>query len=283
MSLTLQRAQKSISGQSDHVVIPVYDENPTRRRAVVTWSLVALNVIFFLLSPARSPVLGSASEVQACKQQAFFLRYGAIPTEVVHDRALGTTVKPIDQTCATVPADYHKQPILSIFTSMFIHGGWIHLLGNMLFLVIFGNNVEDRLGRFRYLIFYLGIGFISAYAFSFTRASSLQPLVGASGAIAGVLGAYLILFPKVKVTGLVSFLFFFPLRMPAWVVLGLWFVLQAVFARGGGVSDGSVAYLVHVFGFLMGLLYIVTIGKRFRRPPPQTPTSRPPQHYSRYG
>jgi membrane associated rhomboid family serine protease len=144
--------------------------------------------------------------------------------------------------------------VLSVLTAIFVHAGWLHLLGNMLFLAVFGNNVEDRFRRLPYLIFYLACGYIAAYGFAIVHPSSTAPLVGASGAIAGVLGAYLALFPKARVWSLVPFLFFIPLRIPAWIVLGLWFVLQWAYSVGGVAGSGGVAYVAHVFGFLAGLL-----------------------------
>jgi membrane associated rhomboid family serine protease len=138
----------------------------------------------------------------------------------------------------------------------------------MLFLFIFGNNVEDRMGRLGYLLFYLLCGYVAAYGFAFTDPSSTAPLIGASGAIAGVLGAYLWLYPRAKVVSLVPFLFFLPLPLPAWMVLGSWFLLQAVYANGAGVGDGNVAYMAHVVGFTVGLLLtMLYIGDRRERPP----------------
>jgi membrane associated rhomboid family serine protease len=134
----------------------------------------------------------------------------------------------------------------------------------MLFLYIFGNNIEDRFGRLRFLGFYLVAGFVAAYGFSLFNASSTDTLVGASGAIAGVLGAYLLLFPRAKVLSLLPFLFFIPVRLPAWLVLGSWFLLQYFYATGSGMSDGAgVAYVAHVVGFLFGAL--VGYGVRRRR------------------
>jgi membrane associated rhomboid family serine protease len=254
------------------VVIPVYDENPTRRRPYVTWALIAANVVVFLLSPvARGPLVGEASTAQLCSQQAYFLRWGAIPRELTSNRQLpytyGGAAGP--QQCFQVAPDYRKQPLLSALTTVFVHGGWLHLLGNMLFLWVFGNNVEDRFGRIGFLLFYLAVGFLSTYAFALTSPSSEQPLVGASGAISGVLGAYLVLFPRARVLGLVSFLFFLPLRLPAWLVLGFYFVLQAVYAYGVGLTGGTeVAYLVHVVGFVLGVAVVVLLGRRLRPPPP---------------
>ena len=178
-----------------------------------------------------------------------------MPIELTHNRPLPYTYGPAagEGQCFQVRPDYDKRPWLSSITSIFVHGGWAHLLGNMLFLWVFGNNVEDRFGRLRFLLFYLLVGVLATYVYAFARPDATEPLVGASGAISGVLGAYLLLFPRAKVLGLVSFLFFFPLRLPAWVVLGFYFVLQAFYAYGVGMAGGgAVAYLVHVVGFALG-------------------------------
>ncbi|HZD74872.1 MAG TPA: rhomboid family intramembrane serine protease, partial [Actinomycetota bacterium] len=164
-----------------------------------------------------------------------------------------------------------KIPALSVLYAMFLHGSWLHILGNMLFLWVFGNNVEDRLGRLRYLFFYLLCGYVATYGFAFSDPNSSTTLVGASGAIAGVLGAYLVLFPRTRVTSLVPFLLFLPARLPAWVVLGSWFVLQYFYAAGASVGTGaSVAYLAHVVGFIAGIVLIILLGGMSprRRPPP---------------
>jgi membrane associated rhomboid family serine protease len=150
---------------------------------------------------------------------------------------------------------------------MFLHGGWLHLLGNMLFLLIFGNNVEDRLGRAKFLVFYIVCGYAAAYGYALAFRNSTEPLIGASGAIAGVLGSYLVMFPRARVWSLVPFLFFIPLRLPAWLVLGLWFVLQWVYAAGYAVSSaGSVAYLAHVVGFILGAVLTLLLVPRRRQP-----------------
>jgi membrane associated rhomboid family serine protease len=156
--------------------------------------------------------------------------------------------------CVVARPGYHKNPLLSVLTAMFVHAGWLHLLGNMLFLLIFGNNIEDRFRKIPYLIFYVACGYVAAYGFAFVHPGSVEPLVGASGAIAGVLGAYLALYPRARVWSLVPFLFFIPLRIPAWIVLGLWFLLQWAYSFGPGAGGGGVAYVAHVFGFLAGLL-----------------------------
>jgi membrane associated rhomboid family serine protease len=254
------------------VVIPVYDENPTRRRPYVTWTLIAINVLVFLLSPvARGPIVGDPSTAQLCRQQAYFLEYGAVPAELNGNRPLpyGVGAAAGESSCFQVEPSYQKRPWLSALTATFVHAGWLHLLGNMLFLWVFGNNVEDRFGRLGFLFFYLAVGFLSTYAFALTTPNSQQPLVGASGAVSGVLGAYLVLFPRARVLGLVSFLFFLPLRLPAWLMLGFYFVLQAVYAFGVGLTGGTqVAYLAHVVGFALGVAVVALFGRRLRPPPP---------------
>ena len=240
------------------MVIPVHDVNPVRRTPWVTYLLVAVNVIVLLLTPgSRATVTGTAGTAQLCSQQAFYDRYAAIPRELTTDHQLSQIATgrpgPSPNTCYVSRPTYDKSPPLSVLFSMFIHAGWLHLLGNMLFLVIFGNNVEDRIRKIPFLLFYLLCGYVAAYGFAFANHGSVEPLVGASGAIAGVLGAYLVLYPRARVWSLVPFLFFIPLRIPAWLVLGSWFVLQWVYSAGYAASGtGSVAYLAHVFGFLAG-------------------------------
>lgn len=249
------------------MVLPMYDDNPTRRPALMTMALIAVNVLIFLLSPARWPITGHASEQQLCAQKAFFQRYAAIPRELVHFHPLDSTFGlGSGRHCELIARSYDKHILLSSVTYLFVHGGLLHLLGNMLFLVIFGNNVEDRLGRFRFLVFYLVVGVVSAYAYALARPSVQTPLVGASGAIAGVLGAYLVLYPRAPVTGLLFYVI--PLRLPAWIVLGLWFGIQAFYSRGTGLAGGDVAYFVHVVGFAMGVAYAGLQRRRFREPPP---------------
>ena len=257
-------------------MVPVYDENPTRRRPYVTWALLAINVVVFLLSPvARGPLVGEASPAQLCRQQGYFLEYGAVPVELRHNRPLGYTAQSTPEGCFQAAPDYRKRVWLSAITSTFVHAGWLHLLGNMLFLWVFGNNVEDRFGRLGFLLFYLGVGIVATYVYALAQGDSADPLVGASGAISGVLGAYLLLFPRARVLALVSFLFFLPLRLPAWLVLGFYFVLQAVYAYGVGLTGGgSVAYLVHVVGFALGAGAVVVLGRRLRDFPRHPPTRR---------
>ncbi len=251
------------------MVLPVHDVNPTRRTPVVMYALVVVNVVVFLLSPTASTFVGGGSPAAQCRQLAFTDRYAAVPDEVIgNDQptqvATGRTgTGPGGQVgCVTErPPPYSKNAALSVLTAMFLHGGWLHLLGNMLFLYVFGNNVEDRLGRIKFLVFYLFCGYAATYGFALADPSSTTPLVGASGAIAGVLGAYLVLFPRAKVWSLLTFFFFLPVRLPAWLVLISWFLLQAAYSSGVGLTDagGGVAYLAHVVGFVVGALLVLRL------------------------
>jgi len=256
------------------VVLPVHDLNPLARRPYVTWALIAVNVfVFVFLEPVTKTITGTsgASITAVCQQERFFDTYAAIPRELLDNRQLpsaptgeaatdGTRVGCVEST----PPPYRKSPSLSVLYSMFLHGGWAHLLGNMLFLLVFGNNVEDRMGRGRYLLFYLGCGYAAAYGFAlFDRGTTT--LVGASGAIAGVLGAYLVTFPRARVVSLLTFLFFLPVRLPAWLVLGSWFLLQYGYFAGFGLAQGSdVAYGAHVIGFAVGALVTLPFVARLR-------------------
>jgi membrane associated rhomboid family serine protease len=252
------------------VVIPVHDINPLRRTPWVTYALIAANFVFFLLTPGNSTSVSGSMTAQAqCRQLGFYDHYAAIPKELTHNDPLpqvatGAAGRDGNQVgCVVGKPSYKKVPFLSAITSQFLHGGWLHLLGNMLFLLIFGNNVEDRMGRLKFLLFYLVAGVVAAYGFALAQPDSGETLIGASGAIAGVLGAYLVMFPRARVWSLVPFFFFIPLRLPAWLVLGFWFVLQWVYARGSGVSSaGNVAYLAHVVGFIFGVLVGLAVRRR---------------------
>jgi membrane associated rhomboid family serine protease len=260
-------------------LIPIHDDNPTRRPAVVTWTLIAINVVVFLLEPISplDPAGDANTTAGFCRQLAFFRQYAAIPRELTRNDPLDETAGPPTRGgCVAVRPDYQKVPFLSVLSAMFLHGGLLHLLGNMLFLFVFGNNVEDRLGRARYLLFYLVCGYVATYGFALANPASEETLVGASGAIAGVLGAYLVLFPRARVTSLIPFLFFIPVWLPAWMVLGSWFVLQWLYVQGAGTAEGAgVAYLAHVVGFVAGVVLVILLGglRADRRPP------RPPPSY----
>jgi membrane associated rhomboid family serine protease len=215
-------------------LFPLFDDNPLRSVSFqfVTVTLIGLNVAVFLWEVA----LGAGLE------RAIYA-YGAIPAVVFGEARLPPGL-------AAVP------PWATLLTSMFLHGGWMHLIGNMLFLWIFGDNVEDSMGHFRFLIFYLLCGVLAALLHAVSEPGSEIPMVGASGAISGVLGAYLVLHPRARL--LVLFMSVFPLRLPAYVVLGAWFLLQ--FAGLGGPSD--VAFLAHIGGFIAGAVLIVPFRRR---------------------
>ncbi len=259
------------------MVIPVHDVNPVRGTPWVTYGLIAANVVVFLAMPGTFAAAGESHLSQVCQLHAFLDHYAAVPRELIHDQLPGlvptgeVAVGPQGPGCVIGEPGYDKSPVLSVFTSMFLHGGWLHLLGNMLFLMIFGNNIEDRMGHVRFFLFYVVCGYAAGYGFAFLNADSADPLIGASGAVAGVLGAYLVLYPRARVWVLVPFLVFLPLRLPAWLVLGFWFALQAVYSSGEGVTDaGTVAYTAHVVGFLVGMLLAWPL-KPGTTPPPEPP------------
>ncbi|MBA2947680.1 rhomboid family intramembrane serine protease [Streptomyces himalayensis] len=258
------------------MVIPVHDVNPARRTPWVTYALIAANFVVFLRTPGMAGSLtGGSSLAQLCELRAFMEHWAAVPEELIRlrmPRAVPTGdvgLGPSGPGCVVGPPDYEKYPPLSVLTSMFLHGSWLHLLGNMLFLWVFGNNVEDRLGHVRYVLFYVVCGYAAGYGYALVNPDSGALLMGASGAVAGVLGAYLVLYPKARVWVLVPFLLFLPLRLAAWIVLGLWFVLQAVYSYGAAVTQaGTVAYVAHVVGFLAGMLLAWPL-RRGTQPPPE--------------
>ncbi|MFE1441191.1 rhomboid family intramembrane serine protease [Streptomyces sp. NPDC058739] len=253
------------------MVIPVHDVNPVRRTPWVTYALIAANVLVFLYMPYRGGTLADT-----CGMRAFLDQYAVVPRELIQHQ-LPRLVPTGDvgmgargAGCVIAPPGYDKSPEFSVLTAMFLHGGLLHLLGNMLFLMIFGNNIEDRMGHVRFALFYAACGYAATYGFALLDADSAEPLIGASGAVAGVLGAYLVLYPRARVWVLVPFLIFLPLRLPAWIVLGFWFVLQAVYSSGDAVEGtATVAYAAHVVGFLAGMLLAWPL--RPGTPPPPEP------------
>ena len=222
-------------------MFPLKDDNPSNSAPVVTVALIVLNALFFVYQISLEA--GGADGARA--GQAFIDEFGLVPCRLTGACRVGPEL---------------PSPILTIFTSMFMHGGLFHIGGNMLYLWIFGNNVEDTLGHGRYLLFYLLSGVAAALAQTAVGPSSVVPMVGASGAVSGVLGAYLLLFPHAHVTTLIILGFFFRLvQVPAMVVLGFWIVLQVLNGLGSFGSSAGVAFFAHIGGFLsgMGLLYVL--------------------------
>lgn len=254
-------------------MIPIRDLNPTSSIAVVTLILLAINVVVFLTEPVLTS--GRSEREQAITQAEYFACKGAVPYEVTHGERISDASrrgvrfeKPIDNAFAELQgrACPRKNVWLSILVSMFLHGSLLHLAGNMLFLWVFGNNVEDRLGKMRFILFYLLSGAAAVYAQSFVFPDSATPLVGASGAIAGILGAYLIMFPRARI---ITIVFFVATAVPAFIMIGVWFLLQ-LFSSVGSVSGATgVAYMAHVGGFLAGMLLLLIF--RPRRPQPVAP------------
>ncbi len=233
-------------------MFPISDENPTIRTPVVTYALLAGMVAVWLF------VQGAGfTEYQLA---ASVCNYGLVPAELMHTRPVGFSV-PIGPGVACL-IDDEPINVLTPLTSMFLHGSWMHLLGNALFFWVFGNNIEDSMGRGRFLLFYLLCGVIAAAAHVFVDPRSPVPTVGASGAISGVLGAYLVLYPKVRVRMLFIFVIFWkviPVR--AWIVLLWWFgwqLLQAVpqLMTLNTEISGGVAVWAHVGGFVAGAILV---------------------------
>ncbi|MFZ2494051.1 MAG: rhomboid family intramembrane serine protease [Thermoanaerobaculia bacterium] len=233
-------------------MIPLRDDNPRRTFPFITYALVAINVVAFLWELSLGAALQEALFSIAFIPKRFWI------------------------------AGYWTLDFFTIFASMFLHGGLLHIGSNMLYLWIFGDNIEDRLGHGRYLLFYLLCGVAATLAHAFFNPSSAIPAIGASGAIAGVLGAYLILYPHAQVTTVIPIFFFITVRqIPAIIILGFWFVLQLFSGVGSlGVTDaqdvGGVAYFAHIGGFVAGMVLILLFGGT-RRPRPRQP--EPPWWY----
>ena len=230
-------------------MIPLQDDNPTELTPLVTITFIGMCVLAFLYQASLPPP----------HAETLVFQYGAIPALLFGRADLPPAID------VGIPA------YATLLTSMFMHGGWMHLIGNMLYLWIFGNNVEDVMGHARFVMFYVTCGILAALCHALTDPTSTIPMVGASGAISGVLGAYILLFPRAHV------LVFMPgigmMRVAAGVVLGLWFVMQLL--SGGmsiGSSGGGVAFFAHIGGFVAGMVLIGV----FKRP--DVPFFSPPRH-----
>jgi membrane associated rhomboid family serine protease len=281
-------------------LIPLKDNVPTARFPVVTVALIAINIVVFLWQFSLSGEPGSATlpelrGTDVTRADQAIVELGAIPHRITHP----------SETCELVPAQTEAGPatavvvcpgseeaeaveqqgvagapidaipwFLTLLTSMFMHGGLLHIVGNMLFLWVFGNNVEDSMGRGRFIAFYLLAGLVAVYAQAAIDPSATTPTIGASGAVAGVLGAYLVLHPRARVLTIVFFVFFFTfIEIPAVLLLGIWFALQFLPAVGQVATPdvagegGGVAYLAHVGGFVFGWAMIRVFARSRDRPP----------------
>ena len=228
-------------------MIPLRDANPTRHPPIVTIVLVVACALAFVLELSRQALGGDVALA------ALVTEWGIIPAELVAALRAGSYLSP---------------EVATLLTSQFLHGGWLHLIGNLLFLWIFGNNIEDRFGRLRFLLFYLAGGVVAGLAQVAIAPDSTIPTIGASGAIAATLGAYLVLYPRARVTSLVFLVFFYQLiDVPAVVILAMWFVLQLVdglasLGVGDAATGGGVAFFAHIGGFVFGALIAVAVRVR---------------------
>lgn len=217
-------------------MIPIRDINPTKRFALVTFLLIGINLAVFIYEL----LLGPSGEL-------FITTFALVPSRLFSLQGTETSV-PVWAT---------------LFTSMFIHGGFPHIAGNMLYLWIFGNNIEDSMNRFRFVLFYFLCGAAAAYSHALMNAASDVPMIGASGAVSGVLGAYLLLFPRARVHTLVFLGFYIrTIEVPAMIVLGFWFILQFLSALLSTGAGSGVAWFAHIGGFVAGLLLIGFFKKR---------------------
>ena len=277
-------------------MIPLKDNIPTLRFPILTVILIALNVAFFAFEFTWSQDAGSApgeaGQMGASEYDVELIELGAIPYRITHPgEDCGLSALPQEATivCEGQPAYDRAQSQsaladldeaawwVTIFTSMFLHGGILHLLGNMLFLWVFGNNIEDSVGRIIFIPFYLLAGIVAVYSQALLDTNATIPTVGASGAVAGVLGAYALLHPKARVLTLIFIIFFVTLvEIPAMILLGIWFVLQALPVVGQVATpdvtgeSGGVAYLAHIGGFIVGLALIKLLARNRDGPPSET-------------
>ena len=235
------------------MLFPIKDYNPTRKTSYITIFIIIINVIvFFYQSFLSSP---PPDYKRLSSLEYHILKSSMIPREITHLKNITFNLrKNIFEKNFYIKREI--SPILTLFTSIFMHGSILHLLGNMLFLWIFGNNIEDYLGKFKFIIFYLIAGIGASLVHVLFNWNSVTPVIGASGAISGVMGAYLILYPRAKVRTLV-FLFIFVtfIDLPAYIFLIIWFIFQFAGAEG-------VAWLAHVGGFIIGIFLIKLLGNR---------------------
>jgi membrane associated rhomboid family serine protease len=224
-------------------VIPLKDDNPTNSTPIITYIIIGICVVVFLLE-ISSPNYSSG---------ALFYSWGVIPASLVHNLQVPEEI-------------YRVPPMATLITSMFMHGGFMHLIGNMLYMWIFADNIEDELGKTKFIIFYILSGIAAALTQVYMNTESTVPMVGASGAIGGVLGAYIVNHPRAKVLVLIPLGFFTQIiKVPAIFVLGIWFILQFVSSAFSSSSGGGVAYGAHIGGFIFGAIAILFFNRGVKR------------------
>ena len=224
-------------------MIPLKDDNPTYSTPIITYFIIGICIVVFLLE------LSSPNY----KSGAIFYSWGVIPASLIHNLQLPDEV-------------YRVPPTITLFTSMFMHGGFMHLIGNMLYMWIFADNIEDGLGKIKFIIFYLLSGIAAALTQVYMNTESTIPMVGASGAIGGVLGAYIVNYPKAKVLVLIPLGFFSQIvKVPAVFVLGIWFLLQFISSAATNSAGGGVAYGAHIGGFLFGAIAILFFNRSYKK------------------
>ena len=220
-------------------MIPIRDTNRPEKYPVINISIIAVTLLAFLVEL-----------LQGQRLKEFIYLYGLVPARYAEQQVAAHFTT--------------SQQVLPFFTSLFLHGGFLHLLGNMWFLYIFGDNVEGRLGHLRYLVFYVLCGLAAGSSHLLLNWHSNVPTIGASGAIAGVMGAYLILYPRAKILTLLPIFFFFTfIEVPAFIFLGIWFLFQFLIAAGTSGQGGGIAWAAHIGGFLSGIVFL----KLFERVP----------------
>ncbi len=213
---------------------PFADENPTKKTPIISWLIIFACSFIFINQIFDSTYITEQN----------FLSFGMIPAILFGHSELSGHLKIIP-------------PFLSIFTSMFLHGGWMHIIGNMTYLHIFGDNIEERLGKLKFVIFYLVTGIVAAFSQALIDPTSTIPMIGASGAIAGILGGYLVLYPKAKIKVFFWFIIFVKIiKIRAFIVLGGWIIIQFISFSGTDLNSGGVAYAAHIGGFISGVLLI---------------------------
>ena len=236
------------------MIFPLRDENPTSRLPIATYTIIGLNILVWVFVQGVGFDPGLSDSI---------CRFGLVPGDLLENIGAGQRLRISDSMLCSFDGSAN---VTTLVTSMFMHGGWMHIIGNMWFLWVFGDNVEDVMGPVRFVVFYLLAGLMAAAAQISTDVGSIVPMVGASGAIGGVMGAYALLYPHARVQSLVFLGFFITtVGVPAVFILGWWFVIQLLSGLPAlGAAGGGVAFWAHIGGFVAGLV-LVTLFRRDKR------------------